>query len=78
MNKEKIIRGASEILDIPENDEMLNESFMLFENENYGTNLSDEVLIWGLVAEHAFATGMFETWKEYQVKFNQEILKGGK
>lgn len=78
MNKEKIIKRASEILDIPENDKNLLECWNTVGTENFNAELTEEAWTYGLVAEYAFIAGMFETWKEYQVKFNQEILKGGK
>lgn len=78
MNKEKIIKGASEILDIPKNDKFLLECWTTVGTENFNAELTDEAWTYGLVAEYAFIAGMFETWKEYQVKFNQETLKGGK
>lgn len=78
MNKEKIIKRASEILDILENDKYLLECWTTVGTENFNAELTDEAWTYGLVAEYAFIAGMFETWKEYQVKFNQEILKGGK
>ena len=81
MNKEKIIKGASEILGIAayvttnaDDDKTLSECLEMVENENYGANLTDEQWVYGLVATYAFNSGLYDEWKEYQVKFNQALL----
>lgn len=74
MNKEKIIKGASEILGLSADDKDLSEYLEFVQQENYGLNLSDEVWTYRLVSYYAFVAGMFNEWKEYQTKFNQALL----
>lgn len=74
MDKEKIIKKASEILGISADNKYLRECLFFVEQENYGLNLSDEVWTYGLVAHYAFVAGMFNEWKEYQTKFNQALF----
>ena len=74
MNKEKIIKGASEILGISDDDKHLSSCLEIKLNEYYCYELSDEQWIYGLVAEYAFCAGMFDEWKEYQKKFNKSLF----
>ena len=74
MDKEKVIKKASEILDISADDKHLREYLFFVEQENYGLDLSDEAWAYGLVAYYTFCYGMFNEWKEYQTKFNQALL----
>lgn len=76
MNKEKIIKRASEILGIAENDESLSSCLEMVLNENYGLQLSDEAWAYGLVEAYAFCAGLFGVWTVYLKKFNE--AKGGK
>lgn len=78
MNKEKIIKGASEILGLSADDKNLSSCLEIVIAENYGYELSDEQWIYGLVAEYAFCAGMFNEWKEYQTKFNKSLFGVGK
>lgn len=74
MNKEKIIKGASEILGLLADDKDLSKYLEFVQQENYGLKLSDEAWTYGLVAYYTFVAGMFNEWKEYQGKFNQALL----
>ena len=78
MNKEKIIKGASEILGISADDKHLSSCLEIVIAENYGHELSDEAWTWGLTEAYAFSAGMFEKWKECVAKFNKlkyEVVK---
>lgn len=78
MNKEKIIKRASEILGIAENDESLSSCLEMVLNENYGYELSDEAWAYGLAEAYAFCAGLFEKWTECLAKFNEAKLRGAK
>lgn len=71
MNKEKIIKGASEILGISADDKFLSDCLKMIIAENSMYELSDEAWTWGLAEAYTFSAGMFEKWKECVVKFNK-------
>ena len=77
MNKKKVLKKSAKILGLSADDEELSKCLKMVEDENYGANFSDEEWVYGVVAGYSFCAGLFNVWKEYQVKFNQ-VLRGGK
>lgn len=81
MNKEEIIKRASEIVNA--NIDEVGEYFGFVFNDNamFMDKISDDTWIAGIVSEYHFIHGNFEEWKEWNNKFQiaryNEITKGG-